>query len=140
MRLDVATCRQRAATVPFAVLATQRADGRVDLVPVTFALSVGGDRVISAVDHKPKTTTALQRLANIAAHPEVALLFDHRDPVDWDRLWWVRARGRAVERPAGTTIADLVARYPQYRDRPPQGPVIEITVTAWSGWAATSSP
>jgi len=31
----------------------------------------------------------------------------------------------------------LAARYPQYRDTPPTGPVIAITVTAWSGWSYT---
>lgn len=135
MQLDADACRARAGSVPFAVLATRRADGRTDLVPVTFALD--GDRLVTAVDHKPKTTTRLQRLTDIAAEPEVALLFDHRDPRDWDRLWWVRARGRAVERPAGSGVELLVARYEQYRERVPAGPVIEVTITAWSGWSAT---
>ena len=31
----------------------------------------------------------------------------------------------------------LVARYPQYREQPPAGPVLEIGVERWSGWSAT---
>jgi hypothetical protein len=32
----------------------------------------------------------------------------------------------------------LAARYPQYRDLPPAGPVIAIRVQRWTGWAASS--
>ena len=32
-------------------------------------------------------------------------------------------------------IARLVAKYPQYRHRPPQGAVIVVDVRAWRGWA-----
>jgi subtilisin family serine protease len=56
--------------------------------------AVSGDAIYSAVDHKPKRTTALRRLANVAANPRVALLVDHYDE-DWTRLWWVRADGTA---------------------------------------------
>jgi hypothetical protein len=34
-------------------------------------------------------------------------------------------------------VAALVAKYPRYRDRPPAGPVVEVRVTAWRGWAYT---
>jgi PPOX class probable F420-dependent enzyme len=105
-------------------------------VPATFV--VDGDLVHVAVDHKPKTTTALQRLRNIAANPRVALLADHYE-ADWDALWWVRADGQA----AVTTDADgmrhpvdlLAARYEQYRERRPAGPVITIRIDRWTGWA-----
>ncbi len=141
MRLPDEDCRQRAATARFAVLATRGTGEGIDLVPITFALlsaagtAPAGDLIISAVDHKPKTTARLQRLANIAAQPAVTVLFDQRSE-DWNRLWWVRAHGRAVERAPGHGIAALVARYPQYHQRAPQGPVIEITVDRWTGWAA----
>lgn len=148
MRLDPDDCRRRAATARFAVLATQAPDGSVDLVPITFALLLAGgsepaqgaalvaDRLFSAVDHKPKTTHRLARLANISRSPGVDVLFDHRDDADWSTLWWVRARGTAVERQAGTAGDLLRARYPQYRERPPEGPVIEVSITRWSGWSA----
>ncbi len=107
-------------------------------MPVTFALA--GDVVYTAVDAKPKQTTRLQRLRNIRASPRVALLADHYD-ADWMRLWWVRADGLAVihERTADLPgLAALLAeRYPQYREEPPAGPVIRVTVHRWTGWAAT---
>ena len=76
-----------------ATLATIRADGRVDLVPITFAFD---DRVlVTAIDHKKKSTIELKRLDNIRQFPEVTLLVDHYDDQDWKQLWWVRVRGRA---------------------------------------------
>jgi len=125
---------------PVARLATVRPDGAPHLVPVTFA--VLGDVVATAVDHKPKRTRDLQRLANVAAEPRVSLLADHYDD-DWERLWWVRADGAAAVvdvdvdvSAAAPAIEALVARYPAYRDRPPEGPVILVTVERWTGWAA----
>ena len=57
-----------------ATLATIRTDGRVDLVPITFAFD---DRVVvTAIDHKKKSTTELKRLDNIRQFPEVTLLLD----------------------------------------------------------------
>ena len=128
--------RGRFATSPVARLATADAAGRPHLVPVVFA--VAGDTVYSAVDHKPKRSTALRRLANVAANPRVALLVDHYED-DWRALWWVRAdgTGRVLDpgdREARDGIARLVERYPQYRDRPPAGPVLAVDVERWSGW------
>ncbi len=143
MKLDVGTCRRLVQTEPIARLATVRpgVDGRpgeVDLVPIVFA--VDGDRLVSAVDHKPKTSTRLQRLANIRAEPRVTVLVDHYE-ADWDRLWWVRLRGeaRVVDDGPGqrAAIEQLVGRYPQYESRPPTGPAIEVTITSWLGWSAT---
>jgi PPOX class probable F420-dependent enzyme len=131
--------RRRFAAAPVARLATADAAGRPHLVPVVFA--VAGDTVVSAVDHKPKRTTALRRLANVAQNPAVALLADHYDE-DWSALWWVRADGvgRVVE-PGEPEARDAVAllcdRYAQYAARPPTGPVLAVGVTRWSGWRAT---
>lgn len=127
-----AQARERFAAARIARLATVAADGSPHLVPVVFA--VVGERIVTAVDHKPKTTTRLRRLANIAAEPRVSLLADEYDE-DWARLWWARADGRARV-VAEHDLAPLVARYPQYRDRVPGGPVIVIDVERWSGWAA----
>ena len=93
MNLDPAEARRRFAAAGVARLATVSPGGRPHLVPVTFA--VDGDVIYSAVDAKPKTTTRLARLRNIAAEPRVAMLADHYGP-DWDRLWWVRADGAAT--------------------------------------------
>ncbi|MBW8485463.1 TIGR03668 family PPOX class F420-dependent oxidoreductase [Actinomadura parmotrematis] len=139
-RLAPADARDRLAAVPVARLATADAAGRPHLVPVTFAVERG--TVYTAVDHKPKTTRDLRRLANVRANPRVALLADHYED-DWTRLWWVRVDGhaRVVDDPARTAApaALLAARYPQYRDRPPDGPVIAITIDSWTGWSAAPS-
>lgn len=120
-------------------LATAGPDAVPHLVPVTFALA--GDVIYTAVDAKPKASTHLRRLRNIMANPRVALLADHYQD-DWGQLWWVRADGLAGILTAAAQMAGpcrlLAARYPQYRDNPPPGPVIQITVSRWSGWAAAA--
>jgi PPOX class probable F420-dependent enzyme len=133
-----AEARARFAAAPVARLATVDADGRPHLVPVVFA--VDGDTVVSAVDHKPKRSSALKRLANVGANPAVCLLVDHYDD-DWDRLWWVRADGQgevlAADSPEARRAVDLLAvRYPAYRTQPPTGPVLAVAVSRWSGWEA----
>jgi PPOX class probable F420-dependent enzyme len=131
VRHGAAWARERFEQSPVARLATVSADGVPHVVPVVFV--VAANRVISAVDHKPKSTTALRRLDNIAANPAVSLLVDHYDE-DWSQLWWARADGRARVHEAYDLRA-LVARYPQYREQPPSGPVIVVEVERWSGWS-----
>ncbi|WP_328463433.1 TIGR03668 family PPOX class F420-dependent oxidoreductase [Streptomyces sp. NBC_00448] len=134
--------RERFAASPIARLATVDATGRPHLVPAVFA--VAGDRLAMAVDHKPKRSPRLKRLANIRANAAVSLLVDGYHE-DWDRLWWARADGRArVLPPAAGSVeaarltALLVAKYPRhYADRPPSGEVVEVLVTTWTGWRAT---
>jgi PPOX class probable F420-dependent enzyme len=133
--------RQRFADARIARLATADAGGRPHLVPMVFALA--GNTIYSAVDAKPKRSTSLRRLANIAANPRVAVLVDHYDD-DWGALWWVRAdgNGRILDAggpESGDAIARLVARYSPYRARPPQGPVVAIDVTRWSSWSAAGA-
>ncbi len=121
-----------------ASLATADADGVPHLVPVTFALD--GDDVVSAVDSKPKTTTALRRLCNIAVNPRVSLLVDHYDE-DWSRLWWVRVDGNATSKNTDDrAVAALAAKYPHYVRTPPAGPVIRVRITTWRGWSASPNP
>lgn len=120
------------ASARVARLATAGADGVPHLVPIVFAVT--GDLIHTAVDAKPKRSRHLRRLANITANPRVCVLADHYDD-DWSALWWVRADGTARildSSPIG--LAALTARYPQYRDTPPPGPFLEITVTRWSAW------
>jgi PPOX class probable F420-dependent enzyme len=131
--------RHRFAAERVARLATVGADRRPHLVPLVFA--VDGDVVVSAVDAKPKRSTRLRRLANIRVNPAVALLADRYDD-DWTRLWWVRADGDAEVLPQRTAAADaglalLAAKYPQYAEAPPAGPVVRIVVRRWTGWSAT---
>ncbi|MFJ3641493.1 TIGR03668 family PPOX class F420-dependent oxidoreductase [Streptomyces sp. NPDC090108] len=196
--LNAAEARRRFTRARVARLATVDAAGRPHQVPVVFArLTEGGtDRIVTAVDHKPKTTADLRRLANIAAHPAVCLLADAYDE-DWAQLWWGRVDGEAdvlaprpeasgatgtsapatgatppprgpgaaagagTAAPGGTderegepedgredardpaerrvydaAVEALCAKYPQYRERPPTGPVIAVTVRRWTGWEA----
>jgi PPOX class probable F420-dependent enzyme len=131
--------RERFAAARVARLATLGPEGAPHLVPIVFA--VDGDTVWSAVDAKPKRTTALARLANVQRDPRVALLADHYDDADWDALWWARAEGRGrVLEPgdpqARRAVALLAARYAQHRAVPPSGPVLAVDVERWSGWSA----
>ena len=136
--METAELRRRFAASPVARLSTVRPDGGPHVVPVVFALV--GDTVFSAVDAKPKRTTELQRLANVRAEPRCALLVDHYDD-DWRRLWWVRAdgAGAVVDGPTDQHpgIQALVQRFRQYRDEPPSGPLLVVTVRRWTGWAST---
>lgn len=134
--------RRRFAAARVARLATADAGGRPHVVPMVFAVVSrrDADTVYSAVDAKPKRSTSLRRLANVAANPRVAVLVDHYGP-DWHLLWWVRADGTgrildADQPEARDAIARLVARYPQYRQQPPLGPVLAIDVARWSNWSA----
>jgi len=136
--VQTAQLRERFASAAVARLATVRPDGAPHLVPVVFASS--RDTVWLAVDAKPKRTTHLQRLTNLRRDPRCALLADHYEE-DWRRLWWVRADGVGVvvddpgEGHPG--LAALVERHRQYRDRPPAGPLVVISVERWSGWSST---
>ncbi len=140
MRLTEEDARERLAAARVIHLATADATGRPHVVAATFAAD--GDRIYSAVDAKPKSGRDLKRLRNIRADPRVAVLADHYDD-DWTRLWWARADGTAsvVEDPAAMAgpLALLAARYRQYRDDPPAGPLIVVTVERWSGWSYAES-
>ena len=136
--MTAAEARRRFASAAVARLATADAQGRPHLVPIVFALR--NDVVWSAVDAKPKRTRALRRLANIAANPAVCVLVDHYED-DWTRLWWVRADGRArileaTAPDAAVGLDALAARYASYRDMPPPGPLLEVSVERWSGWSS----
>jgi PPOX class probable F420-dependent enzyme len=133
--VDGAAARQLFAGARVARLATITPDGRPHVVPIVFALR--GDTVLSAVDAKPKRTTALARLRNIAAHPAASVLADHYEE-DWSALWWARGDGRARILASGTpaareAVALLRERYPQQRVT---GAVMALEVERWSGWAA----
>jgi PPOX class probable F420-dependent enzyme len=121
---------------PVARLATVGVDGRPHVVPICFV--VDGDTLYTAVDEKPKRTRRLKRLENIEASPQVEVLIDHYED-DWSKLWWIRLRGTAqiVEDPRAVEL--LAAKYPQYRDRPPRGPVIAIEIAERSEWASSPS-
>jgi PPOX class probable F420-dependent enzyme len=125
--------RLRAARA--ARLATTDPDGRPHLVPIVFALE--GDTLYSAVDRKPKRSSKLRRIENARARPDVTILVDHYEE-DWDGLWWIRLRGRARVLENGDecvrALALLREKYPQYRDEPPEGPVLAVDITELREW------
>ncbi len=120
-------------------LATVDAAGKPHVVPVCFVLD--GEAVYWAVDQKLKASRRLQRLANIEAHPVAELVIDHYAE-DWTELWWVRVSADAsVLEPGAEAEAALnllAAKYEQYRERRPDGPVVRLAVRRWAGWAASS--
>ena len=127
--------RARLSTAPVGRLATIRPSGGPHLVVVTFALA--GDDIVTAVDHKPKRHQRLQRLTNIESEDRVSFLVDHWDD-DWDRLWWIRLDGTAsVSDRDAKAVAALAAKYRQYREQPPEGPVIRIEVESVTSWSAS---
>jgi PPOX class probable F420-dependent enzyme len=118
-------------------LATTDPDGRPHLVPIVFALD--GDTLYTAVDRKPKRSSKLRRIENARVRPDVTILFDHYDE-DWNRLWWIRLRGRARVLDDGEerdrALALMQEKYPQYRAEPPDGPVLAVDVTEVRQWTS----
>lgn len=134
MRTSPQEARSAIERARVARLATASLDARPHLVPITFATR--GDRIVTAVDHKPKSTRNLRRLRNIAENPNVAVLADQYDD-DWSRLWWARADGVAEVTDAAShpdLVAALTEKYDQYRRRPPDDLLILIQVGRWRGW------
>jgi PPOX class probable F420-dependent enzyme len=125
------------AAARVARLATIDPDGRPHLVPITFALE--DDTLYTAVDHKPKRSQRLRRIENARARPQVTILIDHYED-NWRQLWWVRLRGRARVLDDGAesehALALLAEKYPQYREQPPDGPVLAVDITEVRSWSA----
>ena len=123
-------------------LATVTPEGRPHIVPFVFAVveDAGSVRVYWVVDAKPKRSTRIQRLRNLEANAAAELVVDGYDE-DWDRLWWVRARGtgRVVRDPGerASALAALRAKYPRYRALGDESPLVAIDVERVTGWSAT---
>jgi PPOX class probable F420-dependent enzyme len=116
-------------------------DGRPRVLPVTFA--VGGAHVWSAVDDKPKRVPGhrLARLRWLRDRPASTLTVDRYDE-DWTRLAWVQLVGetRILELPGHEdALGALAARYPQYRERAPRGPLLCLTPDRILHWRAAEA-
>jgi PPOX class probable F420-dependent enzyme len=137
-RMDSTEMWGRIAAARVARLATAGADGRPHVVPICFALD--DQTLYFAVDAKPKRTTNLKRLRNIAANPAVSVLIDHYED-DWDRLWWVRLDGHArvvtEDAEVDQALQLLARRYAQYRVARPAGPVVAISIEGTAAWSAS---
>jgi PPOX class probable F420-dependent enzyme len=132
--------RRRLGEARVGHLASVAASGAPHVVPVCFALE--GDAIYWAVDQKPKATRRLRRLANLLGNPISDLVADHYEE-DWSALWWVRVEVEATVLEAGLTESEhgldlLAAKYPQYRERRPDGPVVRLAIRRWSGWSASA--
>jgi PPOX class probable F420-dependent enzyme len=135
--LPRAIAEERLAAARVAHLATVSPEGTPHVVPVCFAVQDG--RLYTAVDDaKPKATRALQRLENVRAHGHASLLVDHYEE-DWAQLWWVRVDGTATIEDSEPALDALAAKYAQYRDQRPPGPLIAIAPERWRSWSATSA-
>jgi PPOX class probable F420-dependent enzyme len=137
--VDPNLLHRRLAEARVGRLATVDAAGDPHVVPVCFVLD--GDTVYWAVDHKPKATRRLRRLANLEAHPVAELVVDHYVE-EWAKLWWIRVRTDATVLEPGPeadhALDLLAAKYAQYRERRPEGPVVRLAVSRWSSWPAGS--
>jgi PPOX class probable F420-dependent enzyme len=132
VRLGASDAWSLLLTADHGVLATVHAERGVDAVPVVFA--VDGSRIVLPVDTvKPKSTTRLQRLDNLASDPRCALLVDHYDD-DWSALWWVRVSGTA-------SVVDgrhpALTRFPAYEETGAVTATIVLEPTAVTGWRAS---
>jgi PPOX class probable F420-dependent enzyme len=109
---------------------------RPRVLPVTFALAA--DAVWSAIDEKPKRTAEPARLRYLERRPEAALVVDVYDD-DWTRLAWVQLLGRVDVLPIDSSpeaVAALAAKYEQYVDRTPPGPLLRMTPERALHWRA----
>ena len=159
----------RLAAAPVGHLATADAAGRPHIVPFCFACDSDGRRIYSPLDAKPKragSLTALRRVRNILANPQVSVLIDHYED-DWRNLWYLLIHARAellspndpspgVPSPNpspdlstdlspddehAAAIALLRAKYPQYRAMPiDTNPVIKITPQRAAAWNGSPPP
>ncbi|HET9849941.1 MAG TPA: TIGR03668 family PPOX class F420-dependent oxidoreductase [Candidatus Dormibacteraeota bacterium] len=117
---------------------------RPALVPVCFVLL--GATLYHAIDAKPKAREPrrLQRVLNIRANQNAALLVDHYEE-DWRRLWYALFRGTARILESGTeherAIRALRRKYRQYRTTVPLDDgalVIALDAQRLSHWQSSS--
>lgn len=90
--------------------------GEPHVIPICFVFD--GKNFYSPIDEKPKRTTKLKRLKNIAENPAVALVIDRYDE-DWRKLAYVLVHGKASILQRGTrhqSAARLLRKkYRQYQ-------------------------
>jgi len=114
--------------------------GHPRVLPITFAFAHG--RIWSAVDEKPKAEPGkdLARVRFLRRDPRAAITVD-RYSDDWRRLAWVQLLGtaRVVEaHDAPDGLERLVAKYRQYAESPPPGPLIALEPERCLFWRASA--
>jgi len=111
-------------------------DDRPRVLPVTFATA--GGAIWTAIDEKPKSRLEPARVEYLRRRPEASLLVDEYSD-DWTRLAWVQLLGRIDVLPSGSApeaMSALAARYEQYAERTPPGPLLRLTVERALHWRA----
>jgi PPOX class probable F420-dependent enzyme len=111
-------------------------EGAPRVLPVTFAVAEG--RIWSAIDQKPKRTQEPARLRFLRRDPRAALTVD-RYSDEWEELAWVQVLGRVSiveigESPSG--LEALRAKYEQYREEAPPGPLLALQPERYLWWRA----
>src|SRR6188474_2730309 len=111
-------------------------DDRPRVLPVTFA--VAGGAIWTAIDEKPKRRPEPARVEYLRRRPEASLLVDEYSD-DWARLAWVQLLGRVDVLPADSApeaMGVLAAKYEQYSERTPPGPLLRLTAQRVLHWRA----
>ena len=111
-------------------------EGAPRVLPVTFAVAEG--RIWSAIDQKPKLAGEPARLRFLRRDPRVALTVD-RYSDDWEELAWVQVLGsvRIIEVVDGAKgLEALSAKYGQYREEAPPGPLLALEPERYLWWRA----
>lgn len=124
------------ASTRVARLALLDSDDRPRVLPITFALA--GESIWSAIDQKPKRPGEPARVRWLRRRPEAALCVDVYSD-DWEQLAWVQMLGRVdvIAVTAGADgLAALGAKYQQYREQTPPGPLLRLSAERALCWRA----
>jgi PPOX class probable F420-dependent enzyme len=111
-------------------------EGAPRVLPVTFAVAEG--RIWSAIDQKPKRAEEPARLRFLRRDARAALTVDRYSDV-WDQLAWVQVLGRVsiLETAEGAAgLEALRAKYEQYREEAPPGPLLALEPERYLWWRA----
>jgi PPOX class probable F420-dependent enzyme len=117
-------------------LAYLDSDDRPRVLPITFVLLESA--IWSAIDDKPKRTPEPARVRYLRRRSDAAVVVDVYDD-DWSRLRWVQLTG-TVEVVAADdgerALNALAAKYPQYAERRPPGPLLRLEIERVLCWRA----
>ena len=111
-------------------------------MPVLYAADGDGFVAVPVDRVKPKASPRLQRVRNLESDPRAALLVEHWDRQDWNRLWWVRAELRwhgddgGMEGRSSALARHLAGTFPQYRDLPFSS-IVLLRIISVIGWSAS---
>jgi PPOX class probable F420-dependent enzyme len=114
-------------------------EGGPRVQPVIYAVAEG--RIWSAIDSKPKGTAEPARLRFLRRDSRAALTVD-RYSDDWEALAWVQVLGRVSileVNEGGPGLEALRAKYEQYRETAPPGPLLALDPQRYLWWRAADS-